>query len=297
MSIIVSLTVPDAVILGVDSAVSIPGVAGLKAPETDELLSEIPESMREWARGPVIKVYEDAHKLFPLGNRPVGVAIYGTQLLGDRTIGNHLHEFVAKDPEGIIGQETTLQQIAEGVNAYFTNLYDTIAKPFVANFRKMPFDQVPVEQRPGYGFVIGGYSANAYFPEVFHVFVPNNSGPQRMRQQRELNVNWFGTYEPLDRYFKGYTQPLVESLLEQFKKIHGSDLSEEEQAGIYAALAKYEYTTTASLMPVSVGVEYVRFLVGLVTNHYRYDVGMPIVGGPIRIGKATYAAGTFEILK
>lgn len=290
MSIIVSLTIPDAVILGVDSTVSLPS-----PPKGSEI--DVPANVIEWAQGPVIKVYEDADKLFALGDRPVGVAIYGTPLLGDRTIGNHLHEFVAKDPQGVISQETTLEQIAEGLNTFFTNLYDTVVRPFVADFRKMPFDEVAVEQRPGFGFVIGGYSANAHSPEVFHVFVPSPSGPQRMRKQRELNVNWFGIYEPIERYFKGYTQALLNSLLEEFEKIHGSALSEQEKAAIYAALAKHEYTTTVPLMPVSVGVEYVRFLLELVTNHYRFDVGMPIVGGPVRIGKATYASSTFEIFK
>ena len=285
-----SLTVPDAVILGVDSTVSLPGLPkGADIP--------LPANVIEWARGPAIKAYDGAEKLFALGNRPVGVAIYGTTMIGDRSIRSHLHEFVTKDPDGVLSRETSLQQIAEGLRAFFANLYEKVVKPFLQDFRKMPFDQIPVDQRPGFGFVIGGYSANAYLPEVFHVFVPTVSEPQVMRRQRELNANWFGLYEPIDRYYKGYTQPILNSLLEQFEKIHGSALSEQNRADINALLATYEYPNTISLMPVSVGIEYVRFLVGLVINHYRFDVGIPLVGGSVRIGKATCASGTFEVLE
>ncbi len=244
-----------------------------------------------------MKVYGDADKLFALGERPVGVATYGTPMIADRWLGSYLHEFVIKDPNGVLSRETTLHEIAEALSAFFVDIYETVVKPFVQDFRKIAFDQVPKDERPGFGFVIAGYSAGAYSPEVLHVFVPTTVTPQVMRKQRELNLNWFGIYEPLERYFKGYSQPILKSLLEQFEKIHGSPLSEQEKADIDAVLAKHEYPTTASVMPVSVGVEYVRFLLELVTNHYRFDVGIPAVTAPIRIGKATYASGKFEIFK
>jgi hypothetical protein len=293
MSIIVSLTVPDAVILGVDSAASLAGARK----ELEGLALGLPENIMQWAKGPLMKVYGGADKLFALGERPVGVATYGTPMIADRWLGSYLHEFVIKDPNGVLSRETTLQEIAEALSAFFVSIYETVVKPFVQDFRKITFDQIPEDERPGFGFVIGGYSANTYWPEVLHLFVPTVVKPQVMRKQRELNANWFGIYEPLERYFKGYSQTLLNSLLEQFEKIHGSALSEQEKSDIYGVLAKHEYPTTASLMPVSVGVEYVRFLLELVTNHYRFDVGISAVAAPIRIGTATYASNKFEILK
>lgn len=293
MSIIVSLTVPDGVILGADSAALLQGIRrGLES-----FAVGLPASVLPWAQAPFMKVYGGADKVFALGERPIGVAVYGTPMIADRWLGSYLHEFVSKDPDGVISRETTLQEIAEALNAFFVNLYETVVKPFVQDFRKMPFDQTPADDRPGFGFVIGGYSANAYSPEVLHLFVPTLVKPQVMRKQRDLNLNWFGVSEPLERYFRGYSQTLLKSLLEQFEKFHGSALSEQEKTEIDALLAKHEYPTTASLMPVSVGVEYVRFLLELVANHYRFDVGMPIVSAPINIGRATYASGKFEILK
>lgn len=294
MSIIVSLTVPDAVILGVDSAAVLSGIRK----EHEGLALGLPSHLMRWAQAPLMKVYGDADKVFALAQRPVGVAIYGTPMIADRWLGSYIHEFVTRDPNGVLSRETTVQQIAEELSAFFVNLYEKVVKPFVQDFRKKDFEQIPESDRPGFGFVIAGYSANVYWPEVFHVFVPTTITPQLVRKQRELNLNWFGSVsEPLERYFKGYSQMILTPLLEQFEKIHGSALSEQDKLDINALLAKHEYLTTASLMPVSVGIEYVRFLLELVIGHYRFDVGISPVTGPIRIGTATYASGRFEVLK
>lgn len=293
MSIIVSLTVPDGVIVGVDSAASLSGIR----PELKSLEDILPPSVARWSKGPLMKVYGGADKLFGLGERPVGVATYGTPMIADRWMGSYLHEFVSTDPDGVLSRKTTVEEIAEALSGFFVKLYETVVKPFVQDFRKQPFEQIPTKDLPGFGFVIAGYSANIYWPEVFHVFVPTTVKPQLMRKQRDLSLNWFGEAEPIERYFKGYSQTLVASLLEQFEKIHGSALSEQETATINMLLAKHEYPSTASLMPVSVGIEYVRFLLELMTNHYRFDVGIPPVIAPLSIGKATYASNRFEIQK
>lgn len=293
MSIIVSLTVPDGVIIGADSAASLSGVRK----EWKALEAILPPTVALWARAPLMKVYEGADKLFALGERPIGVAAYGTPMIADRWIGSYIHEFITKDPNGVLSRETTLEEIAKGLSAFFVEVYDRVVKPFVEDFWKLPFDQIPAQELPGFGFVIGGYSANVYWPEVLHVFVPTTVKPEIMRAQRDLNLNWFGFSEPLERYFKGCSQTILNALLKEFEKIHGSALSEQEKADINALLGKYEYPSTASLMPVSTGVDYVRFLLELVIDHYRFDVGIPAVTGPVRIGKATYAGDRFEILK
>jgi hypothetical protein len=290
MSIIVSLTVPDAVILGVDSAAVLPGL--FKNQEVD-----LPSPLMEWARAPYMKAYADADKLFALGERPVGVATYGTPMIADRWLGSHLHEFVSKDPDGILSRDTTVEEIAGAVNALFADLYERVTKPFLEDFRKMPFDQIPVNERPGTGFVIAGYSAHCYYPEVWHVFVPTQIKPVLVRKQRELSPNWFGISEPLERYYKGYSQSVLDSLFAKFETLHGEALSDEQKAGIYSTLLKHEYPTTASLMPASVGREYVRFLLELVTSHYQFAVGIAPVSAPIKIGQATYSSRKFEIFK
>lgn len=53
MTFAISLNLPDGIILGVDSAVTLSGPTG------------------------IIKVFENAQKLFQLGEKPVGIAVYG----------------------------------------------------------------------------------------------------------------------------------------------------------------------------------------------------------------------------
>src|SRR2546422_625642 len=102
MSVVVSCNLPDGVILGADSAITLPGppvVPGQPLP---------PNVMH----GGVLKVYEDADKLFSLGERPIGVATFGAGVIGNRTLGSYLREFVVRDPQQVISGQTTVQQVA-----------------------------------------------------------------------------------------------------------------------------------------------------------------------------------------
>ena len=217
-------------------------------------------------------------------------------MIADRWLGSYIYEFIGHDVDGVVSGNTTVEQIAESLGKFFANLYETVTKAFLTDFRKMPYDQIPKSELPGYGFVVAGYSAKSHYPEVWHVFVPTGPKPQLMRKQRDLSLNWFGIYEPLERYFKGYSDSLLKSLLERFEKLRGIPLSEDEKKELSSSLASYEYPTTASLMPISVGIEYVRFLLEIVTKHYHFAVGVAAVAGPLNIGYATYAKPKFELI-
>ena len=75
MTVAVAGNFPDGVVLGVDSAVT---------------LSD--------ANGQIAKVYENAEKLFQIGEKPIGIAAFGLAILGARGIGSHLREFEAQNP-------------------------------------------------------------------------------------------------------------------------------------------------------------------------------------------------------
>ena len=77
MTVAISLNLSDGVVLAADSATSIPDGAG-----------------------GVAKVYENAEKLFELGNRPIGVAVYGIGAFGVRSVSSYLNEFEQRDPGG-----------------------------------------------------------------------------------------------------------------------------------------------------------------------------------------------------
>jgi hypothetical protein len=76
----------------------------------------------------------------------------------------------------------------------------------------------------------------------------------------------------------------------------GRALMSSERAQIDSVLARFEYVIPVAAMPITVGIEYVHFLVELVVNHHKFAVGAPVVGGRAKIGKITYVGGKFEIL-
>ena len=277
MSVVVSVNLADGVILGVDSAITLPGPPPIPG-------QPLPPNVMH---GGVLKVYEGADKLFPLGNLPVGIATYGTAVVGNRTVGNYIRQFVAENPNRVVKPESTLRDIAEELHEFFSRLYKQIVVPVAEKYQGKPFDQIPVDSRPGFGFVIGGFSGGAYLSEVWQVLVPATNEPQILRAQGDFSSNWFALYEPIDRYFKGFSRTLLAQLLEYFARLRGSAFSDAEQKEIADIITSHEFIIPTSAMPISVGIEFARFMVELVINHHRYAIGGPVVGGRARVGVVT----------
>lgn len=80
-------------------------------------------------------------------------------------------------------------------------------------------------------------------------------------------------------------------------KSRGSALTQQEEKDIQAIISKYEYQIPYWAMPISEGIEHVRFLVGTVVSHHRFAIGAPIVGGKVNIGLVTYKQENFQILQ
>lgn len=289
MSVAVACNLPEGVVLGVDSAITLPG----PNPPPGQPL---PPNMMQ---GGVLKVYEDAEKLFQLGNRPIGVATFGLGVIGNRTIGSYLREFVVSDPNAVVSGHTTIQQVAEQLRLFFMARYQQVIVPLVEQLQGKPFDQVPLEQRPGLGLIIGGFSHAAYLSEVWMVMLPIHAAPnsaQLLRGQGDFNSNWFALYEPIHRYIKGWSQALLTELISFFESQRGSPLTTAEKQQVDTLVAKHEFAIPIGAMPLRVGTEYTRFLVELVINHHKYAIGAPIVGGHAKIGRVTYTGTKFEIL-
>src|SRR5437879_2866980 len=95
MTIAVSCNLSDGVVLGVDSAVTIPTPTG-----------------------GVGKVYENAEKLFQLGSRPIGIAVFGLGTLGNRSLGSYIREFEVRNPGGLVTGTGTVEQIVEALRTF-----------------------------------------------------------------------------------------------------------------------------------------------------------------------------------
>ena len=272
MTVAVSCNLSDGVVLGVDSAVT------LSAPG-----------------GSVAKTYENAEKLFQLGDRSIGVAVFGLATLGNRSIGSYIREFEVKDPQGVVSGDTSIEEVAKTLHEFLFDRYKQTVVPALEKSLKKSFDDIPRQQCPVLGIVAGGFSAKEYLSEVWEISIPGKVVQRRDKGQ--FGGNWFAEFKPIQRYFKGYDTALLQNILKYFKELHGKPLSADQLAEFRKLVGRHEYQVPFSAMPMEEGVCHVRFLVDLVINHFRFTFGAPVVGGRVRIGKVSYRGEKFEIIE
>lgn len=276
MTVAVSCNLPDGVILGVDSAVTIND-----------------------GKGGIAKVYENAEKLFQLGEKPIGIATYGLGALGTRSIGSYVREFELTYPAKVAGKKVQLKDLVEDLRSFFLDAYSKIVIPaIIASGRK--YEEIPDEQKPLLGFVVGGFSDGAYLSEVWEIQIPLNSkiGSSKLRrQQGNFGSDWFALGGPVTRYIKGYDPNLLDELLTYVDSLRGTKLAPNEVQMVQQILSKYEFQIPFAAMPIEEGIAYVKSIVGMVINHHRFSVGASVVGGAARIGKVTYKGEKFEIIQ
>jgi hypothetical protein len=205
MSVVVACNLSDGVIMGVDSAITLPAAPPMPG-------APLPPNVMI---GGVLKTYEDAEKLFPLGERPIGVATFGAAVINTRTVGNYLREFVLKDPGGIVSTPSSIRDVVEQLRIFFYDAYLRLVVPAVEQAHGKKFEDIPDADRPSIGLVVGGFSANEYLSEIWTIVVPVHNAPSSAiltRAQGNFGANWYALYEPITRYIKGYSPNLREIL-------------------------------------------------------------------------------------
>ncbi len=282
MTVAVSCNLSDGVILGVDSAITLSGS-----------LVDQPSVVG------VVKVYENAEKLFQLYDKPIGIATFGIGTIRGRSIGSYIKEFEIKDQNNVVTKPAKIKDIVEELRIFFSDIYEKTIVPDIETQTGKKFDKLPQDKKPLLGLVVGGFSPDEYLSEVWRIVIPINKAPNSADLQRgkgKFGSNWFATFEPIRRYIKGYDPRLVEELKGYFSQLRNSPFNPAEEQKIKEILSKYEYPIPFIAMPIDEGVAHVRFLVELAINHHRFAVGAPIVGGNAVIGLVTYKGEQFKIL-
>lgn len=277
MTVAVSCNLSGGVILGVDSAVTV-----------------------SRPKGGIVKVYENAEKLFQLAEKPIGISSFGIGALGARNIGSFIREFEIVNPKKVVTTPSTLKQTVEELRSFFLSQYQKIVVPVVEKQQGKKFDKIPNDEKPVLGLVVGGFSYGEYLSEVWQILIPFHDKPNSgklCRDRGNFGSNWFSLFAPIQRYVKGFDRRLFEELAGYFTKIRGSNFTPAEKKKISQILAKHEYQIPFAAMPMEEGIAHVRFLVEMVVNHHRFAVGAPVVGGKARIGLVTYKGENFQILQ
>lgn len=278
MSIAVTCALGEGVILGVDSAVAISASRG---------------------RRRLVKIYENAEKLFQLGRLPIGIAIYGLGTIGNRGIGSYIHEFETTRPDIAGSRPVVLREVIESLRAFFMDSYARVLIPELERSTRRKFATIPEGRKPCLGLVVGGFSDGEYLPEVWHVLIPHHDTPgsaSLVRPQGDFGTTWFAMYDPIRRYIKGIDRGLERELLDWFRDRLGRDLSADELAAVDKIIGRHEYEVHFDAMPLPEGIAHTRFLIDLVINHYRFASGAPVVGGRAKLGIVTYRGRRFEVL-
>ncbi len=182
MSVAVTLTLSDGLIIGVDSAVTISFGPG----QTN--------------------IYEDAEKLFQLGEKRIGIATLGMAGIGDRSIGSFIREFESKDIDESMSGSRTLQQITESLRKFIYGEYSAVIIPAVEALHQLPFAQVPVAKRPSMGLLVGGYSSGEFLPELWKISIPEadtENSSQVLQARGTSGLTWHAVSAPINRYITG----------------------------------------------------------------------------------------------
>ena len=268
MSVAVLCNLSDGLIIGVDSAVTVSDAKGIQ------------------------KVFEEGEKLFHLAEK-IGVAAYGLGGLEGRSIGSFVHEFELAHPDI---DRVPISEVVERLRAFFMNVYVRFAEKYFG----IPFDQIPQDQKGTLGLIVGGFSPGAFLSEAWEIQIPIHAQPFSARQicaPGAFLVAWFATFDPIERYLLGFDRGLLFELSAYVEGLLGRPFTEDEINGFAPIREKYGYRIMLDSMPIKAGVEYVRFLVQLVIQHYRFTSPHPVVGGKPKLGVVTYKEENFQILE
>lgn len=265
MTIAISCNLADGVVLGADSRLTVTG--SMAKPRGD--------GGQEMIQG-VLTVYNDAEKLFPLGDLPAGILTYGLAILGKRTLRSYIREFETSADINGEGKTKTLKSISEELQGFF----------------RTKLESIKAEERPGLGLIVAGFSPGEDLSEVWEIrFRPRENNPQPLTAVRDRGVfgaNWFAEIKPVSRLIKGYDPQLVNPLVNLILKELAitavpSEKKGELQKKVNEFLSNFEYRTIFDGMPLQEGIYYVKFLLETAINQSRFTIGVPTCGGDINM--------------
>ncbi len=239
MSIVASVKVQDAIVLGSDSATQIWG--------------SIPGGQQG-----VLKVYENAQKLFPLKKLPIGILSYGMGNIGPKSIDTIIREF-SKTNNYSTGESYTIENIAKDLSKYISSLHSDL------------YDELAVEKRPQLGIFIAGYSSNESLGEEWEFNIPTMESPRKVRPKGKYGSSWRGVSLPFSRLYFGHDPRFTREIVPE-------DKLEETKL----VLDKYRTNVMYDGMPVQDAINFVKFILKTTIDYVSFEIGPPSCSEPIQ---------------
>ncbi|HEX6748422.1 MAG TPA: hypothetical protein VF092_14085 [Longimicrobium sp.] len=274
MTIAISLVVGDGVVLGTDSATSI----------------VLPGERYH-------NIYGNAEKTINLvKGLPLGLMTFGLGSLGPLSVAS-VARILREDLSGLSTSPVvpsldpsryTVEEVAGRVKEFF---YDEVYRslypsdlPADRPFEEEPDPHEPVPEYPALGFVIAGFSAGSYYPEVWTVLI----GPDGQCTEPELRVpattagviDFWGQPEALNRLVYGWSRETQDRLIE-------AGLAPEVANSILVSETKLAHPG----MPIQDAIDLVSYLADVTAGYMRFRPGIPTVSAPIDIAVITRFQG------
>ncbi len=273
MTIGIVCNLSDGVIIGTDSAITLQGE------------SKSPNGRKTYG---VLKVYNEAEKIFHLNNTSVGILTYGTAILGKRTIESYVRQFELN--ESVVFSSKALFDICESIRDFFFLKYDEIIRPVLEETLGKKFNEIPDNKKPFIGLVLAGFSPGKPLSEVYNIIIPFHKEKKQIEKLREpgqFGTNWFGSVDPIRRLIKGFDINLINNIVGYFVKKHNIKFDNQSKNDVNKLLKSFEYKIPYDAMPLQQGIDHVKFLLDVVINHYKFVIGAPVCGGNVRIAAIT----------
>jgi hypothetical protein len=259
MSIVATVKVYDGIVLGSESMTSLTqGIGGQQR---------------------LVKAYENAQKLFQVGDLPVGVLTYGAGNIGRRSIESFVREFSRAEKD--LSKNATVEQ------PHLVNV-EQIARRFHV-FMQRSYSEgygiLPIEEQPTMGFVIAGYSDSEHLASEWEFVLPIHPEPQLVRPQMEIGASWRGVSAPFSRLMFGIDPGYEDVLLED-----GATAEEIER--LRRAVQGGATQIAFDGMPLQDAIGCCKFIIQTTISWCTYALGIATCGGPIKL--ATITSNGFE---
>lgn len=208
--------------------------------------------------GRVVKTYNNASKLFRLGDSPIGVMTWGVGNVGEVSIGGVVREFVKSTDPSVF---RSVSEAAQAFHDYIRPAYDTA------------FPNAQAGQKLDLGLYVGGFSENEALGREYEFLLPRDKGPIEVRTSNQLGSSWRGIDRPFSRLAIGVDRLGIEAL-----KQRGMTDAEIEQI-----LQETRLQVMFDGMPVQDAINYCAFILDTTIGWAAFHWGSQSCARPLQV--------------
>jgi hypothetical protein len=242
MTIVAAVKSRDGLVLGTDSMTHVVGGAPGAAPT-------------------FVKAYENATKLFRIGDYQIAAATWGAGNIGPQSVGGIVLDFAAT----LTKAPGSMQSVADGFAGHVGKLYDAT------------FATIAEDKRPVLGFLVGGYSVGQALPELWEIRFPFAPGGkarvQIVRQPEDFGANWRGVELPFTRVHFGFDTRLIEKVVAMGVKPEDAN----------KMLSQFQSPVIFDSMPIQDAIEFAKYVLRTTISFSTFEVGVPSCGEPLQL--------------